>query len=130
MEVSDEFAITESPLEVDVSVPASEAEKEAVTTESPGLFSSFFGGGSEEPIIEVAEAPESNIPLDEPVDNLKEEQNVEVDLNVEDALENLPVEPAEHEYKFYEPGQAPEYVDNNIYYGKTSETRVIISSVK
>ena len=45
-----------------------------------------------------------------------DKQNVET---VPETVEDIPnvATPEEPEYKFYEPGQAPEYVDN-IYYGK------------
>ena len=127
-----EFQVTEAPLEVYVS----EEPTEEVTTESPGLFGSFFGGSEPEVVPDVPMVPQNvpevpmvpqsepelptvpKIPNDVPVvPELQQDQQVvpeipqEVPVVPEVPQEQVEVQvpPVQDEIRFFEPGQAPEY---------------------
>ena len=99
-----EFQVTEAPLEVNVS---EEPTEEEVTTESPGLFGSFFGGSEPEVPEVVPEVP--MVPQSDPEVPGTPEIPQEVPVVPQVPQEQAEVQVPQDEIRFFEPGQAPEY---------------------
>ena len=109
-EITNEFLVTEAPLEVDVTSQNNEIEVEPVKEEeSQGFFGNIFGSSEqEEPLNEekIDEIPQEQPIIHDQNNEISQEQPVpETQLSNDDFQIN-----SHEEIKFYEPGDAPEYV--------------------